>query len=490
MILHYELKNPRGNKVISQGDFEWDETLMNLLRLMGSLIKSATTPCTIIIKDDVMDEIWRIGLSNMYQSWSIKEINPLSSIVADGHILFDKKIVVKVDPQTNLNKYEQYELNNKDDHQIGSIKRGRVEETAVKSSVKAYMLPIQYMVSLKNGYKPTSMLPSKKSMNRSKKSDIKDFLKEPNDEVKRLILFLYSVSRQILEENYSIDIDIVDKDDVKKAQNLINGLRKANTVEIFNEKLLLLYTAIPRAIKNVKRCMVNSVNDFEACIDHEQELLDMLIAQIDNTDEDEISTWTTMQHYGFSLKPVSDISVIQMIKSKLSGSQKKLVNRIFEVNCPWQEKRFKEFCTSENVKDEDCKLLWHGSRNENFLSILKSGLTLYPDAFCTGKMFGNGIYFAPDSDKSFNYTSFQGSYWVKGDSDIAYMLLCNTAYGNPCMRTKDGSLYSAEDTVKYSNGTYQCFHATRGSFGLLRDEIIFYDEAAITPRYFVEFKTK
>ena len=55
--------------------------------------------------------------------------------------------------------------------------------------------------------------------------------------------------------------------------------------------------------------------------------------------------------------------------------------------------------TTDNKRTE---LYFHGSRNENFISILKTGLLIRPSgAIHTGSMFGDGIYFAPKARKSF-----------------------------------------------------------------------------------------
>ena len=75
--------------------------------------------------------------------------------------------------------------------------------------------------------------------------------------------------------------------------------------------------------------------------------------------------------------------------------------------------------STESIKTsihKNKKLLWHGSRNENWMSIISNGLILNPNAVITGKMFGQGIYFAPKSRKSFGYTSYDGSYWARGNS--------------------------------------------------------------------------
>ena len=85
--------------------------------------------------------------------------------------------------------------------------------------------------------------------------------------------------------------------------------------------------------------------------------------------------------------------------------------------------------TGEDESEEDMeshpgcvkKFLWHGSKNENWLNILGTGLKLNPNATITGKMFGKGIYFAPSATKSAGYTSMTGSYWANGRSNRAFM---------------------------------------------------------------------
>ena len=69
------------------------------------------------------------------------------------------------------------------------------------------------------------------------------------------------------------------------------------------------------------------------------------------------------------------------------------------------------------------KLFFHGSKNENFWSILKNGLLLNPRAAVTGKLLGNGTYFADKAIKSFNYTSLRGTTWAHGNSSVGYLAI-------------------------------------------------------------------
>ena len=111
-----------------------------------------------------------------------------------------------------------------------------------------------------------------------------------------------------------------------------------------------------------------------------------------------------------------------------------------------------------------------------------NSLKLNPNAKITGKMFGQGIYFAPDPDKSWNYTSYHGSYYAKGTSDIAFMGLYATAYGIPHDVNAAGFFTKGILDSKNKN----CIHAHAGE-NLYRDEIVFYDENAILLQYIVEF---
>ncbi|KAJ9048620.1 hypothetical protein DSO57_1033133 [Entomophthora muscae] len=74
------------------------------------------------------------------------------------------------------------------------------------------------------------------------------------------------------------------------------------------------------------------------------------------------------------------------------------------------------------------KLLWHGSRAENYLGILSKGLRPAPmEAIVSGYMFGKGIYFADTFKKSVGY-SVSDSEKSKG---YRCLLLCEVALGTP-----------------------------------------------------------
>ena len=73
---------------------------------------------------------------------------------------------------------------------------------------------------------------------------------------------------------------------------------------------------------------------------------------------------------------------------------------------------------------ENRKLLWHGTKLANMISILSHGLLVEPPskAVRTGRMHGDGVYFADVCDKSRSYSL--------GD----YILLCDVQLGDTKVR--------------------------------------------------------
>ncbi|XP_075733862.1 poly [ADP-ribose] polymerase 2 isoform X3 [Rhipicephalus microplus] len=70
------------------------------------------------------------------------------------------------------------------------------------------------------------------------------------------------------------------------------------------------------------------------------------------------------------------------------------------------------------------RMLWHGSRNNNFAGILSSGLCITPQAASpNGCMFGKGVYFADCVSKSANYC-------FREPQEEGLMLLCEVSLGN------------------------------------------------------------
>ena len=205
----------------------------------------------------------------------------------------------------------------------------------------------------------------------------------------------------------------------------------------------------------------------------------------------ETKPMTILEALGLEFEECDDLDIIK-IKSALGSCEDKFYRAWRVKNLKTQE-RFDKFCEEESISNK--KLLWHGSRNENWWSIINTGLVLRPtNAVITGKLYGLGCYFAPKAQKSLGYTSLSGSYWARGNSNSAFMALMEVAYGTP---------YDVYDfNSKYHSMTYEllqtfqkganCLHAHAGaSMGysaLKNDEIVVYKEDQMTIKYLVELR--
>ncbi len=282
----------------------------------------------------------------------------------------------------------------------------------------------------------------------------------------------------------SLVSDHVTERQVAKARSLWKNLCKYKTVKAFNKHLQDLLLISPRKrnplCDSVMSFLARDTKDFAPIIDREENLILAMEALIGGGEEKEATGNPSFKDFNIEVFEANE-KQRQEVFGLLGDSLKGRVKRIWRVKPLLQEKRFAKYCKERNIRD--IRKLWHGSRNENWASIIKNSLLLNPNAVITGKMFGKGIYFAPSPSKSFNYTSCYGTYWAHGKSNCGYMGVYATAYGRPHMVTTWGGDYANE----CRNKTYDCVHATSKNTGLRSDEIVFYDEAAMCLNYLVEF---
>ena len=178
---------------------------------------------------------------------------------------------------------------------------------------------------------------------------------------------------------------------------------------------------------------------------------------------------------------------IAKIKAALGSCAYKF-HKAWKVTNLKTQNRYDRFVKENKISNT--KLLFHGSRNENWWSIINSGLVLKPtNAVITGKMFGYGIYYAPKAQKSLGYTSLSGSYWARGNSSSGFMALMEVAYGKPYdVYSFDSKYYNFNyDALQHACPGANCLHAHEGSM-LRNDEIIVYKEEQCTIKYLIELK--
>lgn len=344
---------------------------------------------------------------------------------------------------------------------------------------------------LRKGYVDQSRLVAEPTIIQKKK----EYLDIENPSIAQIISRLQSMAKQAIKDNYTISSNKVTQIMIDEAQVTLNNLINTDNIEKFNQILIELFKIIPRKMGRVADYLVTKKTNFADIIQREQDLLDVMKGQVIQhsvIDEEEIDTYelpkqTILDVLGLQFGEITSEEK-EIIKKNL-GSIGDKYYQAWKVTNNKTQKKFDDFVKSNSINN--IKLLWHGSRNENFWSIINLGLMLKPtNAIRTGSMFGNGIYFSNDAGKSFNYTSYAGSYWAKGNANTAFMILNDIAYGNPY------NVYSFDS--KYYNFDYEklqqackgasSLHAHGGTGMLRRDEIIVYKENQVTIKYLVELR--
>lgn len=345
----------------------------------------------------------------------------------------------------------------------------------------------KYNEKIKKGYVDQTHLVQ--DLIQKEKPKGKDGYKEiENKVIAEIVQRLQDMAHQKIQANYKVSSQQVTQAMVDEAQKVIDKLMQREEVEDFNNTLLELFSVIPRKMGNVNDYLSRSKEDFARILKDEQDLLDVMRGQVvthtvqdePDTDDVEEKQETIIEAMGLEFEEVTEDDV-RMIKSLLGDCRDKFY-RAWRVKNIKTQKRFDEFVNKEHISKT--KLLWHGSRNENWWSIINTGLVLRPtNAVITGKMFGFGIYYASKARKSLGYTS------LKGNSNSAFMALMDVAYGKPYdVHSFDSKYYdfNYERLQKTCPGA-NCLHAHAGSM-LRNDEIIVYKEDQCTIKYLVELR--
>ena len=300
---------------------------------------------------------------------------------------------------------------------------------------------------------------------------------------------LMESSSQQIKQSYNISaVNVVTPAMIDGAQNLLGEMAQAHDAQAyveFNKVLKNLFHVIPRKMKNVSDHLV-SLNDLTSekeagmILESEQDLLNNLRGQVyisDVSDKEQ----TLFEALGLEVAGVSATDEFNIrremgdIKADYAGAIKvdhKGASASYEKKL-------------DDVGRGNEMLLWHGSRNENWISIFTDWLKIYPTgAKITGKMFGYGLYFAPKAKKSKGYTSVRGSYWAGGSSRYGYMCLSQVNMGHMWEIGRHRSEYTSLDYDKVKGKGFHSVYA-KGGYDLINDEAIVYHPAQTRPRYLV-----
>ena len=370
------------------------------------------------------------------------------------------------------------------------VEYGRVNSTKTTTSYPMSKWESQISSKIKKGYKDVTDL--KTALVEEIKTDGTKYKDIENESVRRIIEKLRSLARDTVKKNYSVSSASVTEEMVYEAQLVINNLISIKSVNKFNDELLKLFEIIPRKMDNVRSYLIKSTDEIDKVISREQDLLDIMRGQIVTKSTATENKAKEIDNSGITILDEMGITMRECTPEEINEIKDCMKESSYHFSKAWRvdnistRKKYEEFIKAYNIKNT--KLLFHGSRTENWFSILKTGLKIRPaNAVWTGSMFSDGLYFAPKCQKSIGYTSLGGSYWANGNDKTAYMALFDTAYGKPYNVYNFDSKYYSMSFDKLPVGC-NCLHAHAGNGMLRNDEIVYYKTEQMTIKYLIEIK--
>lgn len=425
----------------------------------------------------------------------------LNKVVRNQQVKKLIKVSNEKPSQSNHYYYYSYDDDNKfytmTDNEDGTFtaEYGRIGEDYSDT----YSYPIEdwakkYKEKLRKGYKDVTYMYETKEGEEKKVK----FAPIAQPGIAQLVQELQQYAQQSVTENYTVNAQNVTLTQLDEAQVLIDDISafaknlnsRKNPRAKIDKLLLQLFTIIPRKMDYVDSYLTKDLaddQDVRRRISEEQATLDVMrgeVLTLQNTNNDNKQrTLTNAMGIKIETAQLGDIMAIR----QLMGNKyfEEYFQQAYKVT---NLKNRQNFDSKVNdTPNRRTKLLWHGSRNENWWSILKTGLVLRPaNAVITGKMFGYGLYFADKVEKAMGYSSLYGSFWTSGESNKAYLAIYEVHLGN-CLRRKQHEYWMYEltgDSLK-KRGNYDSFFA-RGGADLINNEYIVYNQAQSTIKYLVE----
>ena len=298
----------------------------------------------------------------------------------------------------------------------------------------------------------------------------------PQPEIREIVQRLLDYADQLLESSYTVRISDISDEMLQYGQNILAELAakyKKMSVAEFNNKLKILYAAIPRRMDKLSKFLVHSKSDFQDKIALEQELYDIMHSRV--RDSKEKAGKTILDAYGIEFYSVTAAEE-EMLK-KMLGENAHEFKQAWRVINRKTEQAFEKYSKGIAVSH-----LFHGSRKENFWSIISNGLTINPTGVViSGKMFGNGTYFANLARKSLGYVG-TGPRFLG-----VYKVATGTPYYVKTWETSHGQLTweRLQKRQKGAHCTWALGHM-HGGTSLYNDEIIVYQDQQSTIEYLIE----
>ena len=406
-----------------------------------------------------------------------------------------KLICVAVNNGNTKQSNKFYNMYEQDDGKTFIAEYGRVEGSSATKTYPISKWDSTIRSKTKKGYKDVTHLFAEvveEDGGTSSMVDIQDKV------VKKLMDELQRFANSSIEANYTVSSKNVTQAQVDEAQTALDAITKiakvGKSVDDLNEQLLHLFHIIPRKMKDVRdhifegtKITKTMLTDINQRLADEQDTLDVMAGQVlINDEKDEVEE----EHQHIDLLTMLGIEVTEGTQEDYDYVAKKMasnagqVKKVYRVVHKATQKAFDAHLA--NASDKHVRHFFHGSRNQNWLNILSTGLMIRPaGAIHNGSMFGDGIYFADKAQKSIGYTSLRGSYWTGGGDNKGYLAMFAVHTGKwKRIKHHNSSCYNLSKRVLANEGYDSVF--AEGGADLRNNEYIVYDGAQCTISHLIE----
>ena len=184
--------------------------------------------------------------------------------------------------------------------------------------------------------------------------------------------------------------------------------------------------------------------------------------------------------FNTKLVKITDENIVRLITQKYKSTKKSMhtcyhlnVKDVYEVKIKGMEDNFNRVKNKINNVME----LWHGSSSANLLSIMKGGLIIPPSnaGYCTGRLFGNGIYASETSTKAAGYSY---GYWSGQTHDRFFVFLLDMAMGK--------CYYPTSSYDNFPVPGYDSTYVRPNTCNVKNNECIVYNISQVNLKYLVE----
>ena len=301
-----------------------------------------------------------------------------------------------------------------------------------------------------------------------------------------------SISYDTSTAQFKTPLGVILPDQVTEARRILDEISvfvmdNDYSNRTFDRRLQEYLRLVPHAV-GMARISPELIFPNPQALQKENDLLDGLTASFNDIQagiapKDKKKKTNTPKLFDVTLDVVRDRKTLSRIKKYFEDTKLNMhvtsnyrVKKVYEIKIGSMHTAFE----TRGMPVGNIMELWHGTKCSNLLSILKVGLIIPRSSspHCTGRMFGDGLYFSDQSTKALNYaTNFWGS---GGSTKRIFMFLADVAMGKYYV--------PSGWTSRLPKTGYDSTFAKARQSGVRNNEMIVYNTYQANLKYLIEFE--